>query len=67
MLTRENVTTLRAIQKKMKKLERLYDRTPEACSIKRSNVERKMQKLIDKANWIRGRVLQGPAVDTPVS
>ena len=59
--------TLRIIQKKMKKLERLYNITPEECSLKRSKIEKRMQKLMDKADWIRGRVTKHPAVGVPVS
>ena len=58
--------TLRIIQKKMRKLEKAYSATPKACSLKRERIEKKMQKLIDKADWIRGRVTT-PPVETPVS
>ena len=52
------ITSLRIIQKKMKKLERLYDKTPKECSLARSRVEKKMQKLIDRASWLRGKVCE---------
>ncbi len=54
------MTTLRIIQKKMKKLERAYSITPEACRLKREKIEKKMQKLMDKADWIRREVTKHP-------
>ena len=52
------ITSLRIIQKKMKRLEKLYDKTPKECNLTRSRVEKKMQKLIDRANWLRGKVCE---------
>lgn len=52
------VISLRIIQKKMKKLEKVYDRTPKECSLARFRVEKKMQKLIDRASWLRGKACE---------
>ena len=62
--TKRMVTTLRAVQKKMKKLERRYDPAPEACDLTRSKIEQKMQKLIDQTNWIRGEAVERLETDS---
>ena len=50
------ITSLKAIQKMMKKLEKKYSKTPEKAVIARQNIENKMQKLMDRVSWLRGKI-----------
>ena len=46
--------SIEIIKKKMKKLEKRYDKTSKECVITRHTIEKRMQKLLNQAKQIRG-------------